>query len=295
MPNPARSGARGAAPHTRSRPLAEHLADLLQGLEEPQSHATCSETKQFGDLRRLEPFAPEAEGLAELRRESSGQPVEDEAAFVDSMMNVSISPRVAAWAADAVDLLAERDEASTEGVRRAAEEQIQSVDLQIDRLTDLVVQGHIDTTEFERRKVRLTTHRLELEDRRETPAQTLADWRTKLQEALRLLTGLSTAFANATFDERRQLLALLYENSQVKAREPEPRLRFPFTRFEEPPTDDVLPPDGDENRRAIIEVELNQQKNGPSLESDLSPFLSWCTHQDSNLGPSQCQCDALTN
>ncbi len=67
-------------------------------------------------------------------------------------------------------------------------------------MTDLVVQGHIDTPEFERRKARLTARRLELNEELADPAKSIDAWRRRIQDGIRLLTALSTAFAAASFE-----------------------------------------------------------------------------------------------
>ncbi len=205
------------------------------------------------------------------------------AAFTRNMAKVSLSPRVATWANEAIDILAERDESSLAGAKRAAETELRSVETQLERLTDLVIQGHIDTAEFERRKARLTARRLELNDELADPAKSVETWRRKLHEGIRLLTSLSTAFESASFERQRELLTELYANSEVKDRIPAPALRFPFTELGAAPSEDALPEDGDANPRKILETALNQTQNAPLPGVGFDAFLRWCAGEDSNL------------
>lgn len=211
------------------------------------------------------------------------------------MAKVSLSPRVATWANDAIDILAERDQSSLAGAKHAAEEELRSLETQLERLTDLVVQGHINTPEFERRKIRLTGRRVELNDELADPAKSAEAWCRKLQDGIRLLTSLSTAFESASFERRRELLAELYANSEVKARIPAPTLRFPFTVLGEAPPEDVLPKGGDANRREVLELALNQTQNAPSPGVGFDAFLRWCTPVDSNDWPLPSEGSALSS
>ncbi|MFN3889613.1 MAG: recombinase family protein [Beijerinckiaceae bacterium] len=98
--------------------------------------------------------------------------------------------------------------------RASIELQIANVDARIDRLTDLLVDGQIAQSDFERRKTSLALERKELSEAllKEQKSELLG---AKLEKYIELMKNLTELHENARRDEKRTMLRALCSNLRV--------------------------------------------------------------------------------
>jgi hypothetical protein len=204
-----------------------------------------------------------------------------EEAVVEGVLDVfgqlALTPNIAAWTLDAIDVLATRGRADAEAERKRVAEELESVKRQTSDLTDILLERLISTDDFRARKSGLDEKRIDLERRLADPTGGLEAWQHEITNAVTTATDITGVFASASNTERRELFARISQNCIVSDGKATPTLKILFSALAKVPRDVSLPKVTSQNRRRLVEGALATTKNAPVAGSRLGAFPRWWT------------------
>ncbi|MFI5297587.1 MAG: recombinase family protein [Polyangiales bacterium] len=196
---------------------------------------------------------------------------------LETVEALSLTPEIAAWTLDAVDIMASRGRADAESERARLATQLDDVNRRIGDLTDILLERLISNDDFRARKVTLDEQRVDLERQLADPIAGLEAWQHTITETVTTATDIFAAFVHATTDERRELFARICQNCTVSKGKATPALRTPFGSLLVQPRGVALPKVDSQNRKEMLARVLAQTENAPVACSELGAYLPWWT------------------
>ena len=186
-----------------------------------------------------------------------------------------VDPWLHEWSLNAVDWWIEQEKAGLHSTVHAAEEDLRRVETELKRADQLLVKDVLNEASYGELRQELVAQEERLKQTLSEPAAELDAWRTAVAEALTMGACAAPAFENGAEDERRSLLAQLYENFAYIDRKPTPMLRFPYTLLDsERPSLDVKKT-RDVNFPHPSEIPLNGRENARPVDAHLREFTLW--------------------
>jgi hypothetical protein len=194
-----------------------------------------------------------------------------------SLDRIHLDERLHRWTLDAIGWWAEQDKQGIQARVNAHERELAELDAQLERADRMLVKGVLNEASY-------AAIRAELAPRAERARQNLADpqadidaWQSAVQEAVTLGSLARQAFQSGSPDERRSMLARLYENLLVTERNVAPVLRFPYIILDGERPDRSLPQGGCENPPSPSGIRLALRKNARPRDARERAFRAWCT------------------
>jgi site-specific DNA recombinase len=214
-------------------------------------------------------------------RERCAEPGPTEAQVTSDIENaiatVTLDRETASWTLEALDCWFGQETDDIDAALRAKKSEVENLDRQLRRLTDLALAGHIDDSEYVSRKGLLVERRAELVRAIEDP---IAEQEARRSDVTNLISGSTLfldAFRTGSQDDRRALIRRLYENCAVANRITTPALRFPFSLLAERRPNPEGGVEGDENFPSPSETITSIRRNARPRSRRERAFQAWCT------------------
>lgn len=248
-----------------------------------------------------------------------------EDALAENLALLDVPERFATYALNWIETSAKKEDEVTKRAQVALEQELARKRADLERLTALVVGGTLSEEEYVSAKTAALAEKAELEAKLAQPrAESTA---TRLREILTVSTEASRLFREGGAEERRALIAELCDRIELTEAGLKVEFTRPFTILAG--TDSAGPKAGGANRtrgarkgpktrarttsassrhrqtgratcpaganpRTSSKKSLNKRESRAGSAARTVPFSRWWACQDSNLGPSHYQCDALT-
>ena len=212
-------------------------------------------------------------------RERCAEPGPTEAQVTSDIENaiatVTLDRETAAWTLEALDCWFGHETNDIDAALRAKKGEVEKLDRQLRRLTDLTLAGHLDDNEYVSRKGLLVARRAELVHAIEDP---VAEQEARRADVTSLISTLFLeAFRSGSQNDRRALIRRLYENCAVTNRITAPALRFPFSVLAEWRPNAEGGVEGDENYPSPSETITFIRRNARPRSRRQRAFQAWCT------------------
>jgi site-specific DNA recombinase len=177
----------------------QYVGELIKGR---YIYYRCGRRRQ-GRERCLEPAPSESQVTNDIEK---------------SLATITLNKELADWTAEAMDLWFEQESNGKYADVRSKQDELARLEQQIERLTDLVVAGHLAEAEYVTRKSALLDRRTQLARIIEEPLAEIEAWRQSVKELMSDATLFLDGFRNGDSAQRRELIQRLYENCPVSNR-----------------------------------------------------------------------------
>jgi site-specific DNA recombinase len=141
-----------------------------------------------------------------------------------ALEKLALDPELAAWSVAAVDWWAAEEKEGISATTQAAERDLRAVVAELRRADQLLVKGVLAEDRYLELRGELAAQEARLRSTLNDPVSELAAWQAAVREAVDFGASVSSAFEKGTADERRDLIARLYENFTYSERKPAPQL-----------------------------------------------------------------------
>lgn len=182
------------------------------------------------------------------------------AAIEADLERLPLGEQTTRWLRDSLEVWASTRDAEVAERVHKLEGDLRQAEGDLERLTDVLVRGLLSDADYVVRRDQTRARITALEQVLAEPKAELEAWKAALSRALDDGVTLAAAFREGSTDDRRRLIARVYDNPVVSERIVKLALRFPFTLLDSARELCADAKRRDDNRAAAIDSLLNQNK-----------------------------------
>ncbi|PKQ07437.1 MAG: hypothetical protein CVT71_01055, partial [Alphaproteobacteria bacterium HGW-Alphaproteobacteria-10] len=145
-----------------------------------------------------------------------------------SLESIHLDERLHQWTLGAIDWWAEHEKQGIHAQVSALQRELAEVDSQLERADRMLVKGVLNEVSYAALRAEIVPRAEQLKAQLQDPVTGIEAWRSAIDEAVTFGAVAGSAFQGGSPEERRAILARLYENLVVTDRNVAPVLRFPY-------------------------------------------------------------------